>query len=182
MSMEINEVIKWGTGLIVFLVSLRYTIHHFKTVRTISYIERFNTPNMIEIRAAVDEWSDKSRGEQIEQLMSDKNTYNKVTLIYNIITEIGVSYRYRVINRKMAREIFDPLIPHYWLKIEPYISFKREMGVDLGKNFKIIVDAINQNRNKKKYDKLAEKLGLQKIGGITKKKLGKESKETTGSN
>lgn len=141
------DLVKWGLGLIVVVTSLYYTIRHFKITRTLSYIERFNTPSMIQTRKVVDEWSIMDEEEKLKSYKEDFNLRQHIALIYSLITEIGISYQYGVINRKMTCLIFDPLIPNYWEKLEVFIIHQPKSNYPYGYSFKKLVDAIIRSRD-----------------------------------
>ena len=128
-SMEIDfiEVAKWGSGVIIFLVSIGYTIRHFTAVRMISYIERFNNPALAITLEELQTWSSKGTFEERKQQLSqDKKLYYKAMLIYNMLTEIAVAHKYRVVHRKMFNETFDPLYLIWYLRILPIIHYRNE--------------------------------------------------------
>ena len=52
------------TGPLLVMGGLWLTVRHFKLARTVSYIERFNDPGMIETRAAVDAWLSSSDSDE----------------------------------------------------------------------------------------------------------------------
>ena len=157
--MDWLELCKLLLGILTVILSLGYTIRHFKAIRTISYIERFNTPSMIETRAIVEKWSNLDDGEKMKQLENDIDLFYRINLIYNIITEIGISYKYRIIDRKLACEVFYPLIPLWSKKIHPYIFFRRNRGERFGFYLELINKAISTHHEKypKKYE-LIERL------------------------
>lgn len=154
--MDWIEIGKWVIGIAVVVLSLSYTIRHFKIVRTIHYIERFNTPTMIETRAVVEKWSKLSHEEQLQKLEEDSELFYKVNLIYNLITEIGISYKYKIINRKLTCEIFDPLVPLLNETIQPFIYLARKKDKPLGFYTQMISDTIltYRKKNTKQYKEI----------------------------
>ena len=54
--MDLTNLLSWLVGFIVALITIYLTVRHFKTTKTISYIERLNTGEMASIRAEIDEW------------------------------------------------------------------------------------------------------------------------------
>lgn len=152
--MDWVELIKFGVGLIIVIISLGYTIRHFKILRTVAYIERFNNVNMIEIRAEIEQWARLPEEKQIESLNNNIELYYKINLVYSLITEIGISYRYRIIHRKMTRDIFNPLIPLYWLNTKTFINYNRENGKNLGRSFKELVDSIIEHGGNRLFIKV----------------------------
>ncbi|MEP1095527.1 MAG: hypothetical protein ABJG78_10475 [Cyclobacteriaceae bacterium] len=143
------ELLKWLLGVSAVVLSLWYTIRHFKIVRTIAYIERFNSPLILETRSKVEKWSRLPEEEKRKELEENETLYYQVNLVYNIMTEIAVSYRYRIINRKLTCELFDPIIPRWYEKIEPFISFNNERGVPHGYDLEVIMKAISKHGRKR---------------------------------
>lgn len=139
-SIVIQDFIKWVTGFIVFIVSLYYTIRHFKIVRSISYIERLNNPAMLQIRSSIDSWveSSKTQAEKLKQLEEDAELRLKIRMFYSLITEIGIAYRHNIVDRKIVCDIYNPVIPEYWNKLEFYILDMRAKGTLLGYSFKML--------------------------------------------
>lgn len=77
--------------------------------------------------------------------------------------ELGISYKYRIIRRKLTREIFYPMIPNYWDKLSFYIQDIRENGSAIGFYFEYIskeirkIEGKNQSSLKKRYPYLKHK-------------------------
>lgn len=113
-----------GTTLLLFLIGTFITIHQFKIVRTISYIERMNNPSMVSIRADVDAWlmADSTISEKLDKLKSDQELAIKVTLLYNIFTELAIAHNNQILNRRLCYKIWFPLIPKSWRCLKFYID------------------------------------------------------------
>ena len=137
-------------------IGLFFTIRHFKVVRTVSYIERMNHPNMADIRARVDEWLESGRpdDERLAQLEKDFALNARVRLFYNTIAELAIAYHYGTINRRMTLEIWDPLIPEYWEKLRFYVLHRRSQGAAIGFHFEALA-AIFYERRKRKTNQSA---------------------------
>ncbi len=146
--MDLFEIFKWTIGIIIVVASLYFSIRQFRVSKTIAYIERFNSPSMIGARSTVKKWSELNNEQKIQKLKEDTDLYYKVGLFYNLITEIGISYKYRVISRKITHQIFDPLIPNYYLDIEPYIWLNMKNEIKMGWYARYIYDLIIKNRKK----------------------------------
>ena len=133
------------------LIGLFITIRHFKVVRTVSYIERMNHPNMADIRACVDEWlaSGISDDERLAQLKKNFALHARVRLFYNTIAELAIAYHYGTINRKMTLEIWEPLISEYWEKLRFYVLHRRSQGAAIGFHFEALAKTFEKHRNRK---------------------------------
>ncbi|MFM9966766.1 MAG: hypothetical protein ACKV2Q_36805 [Planctomycetaceae bacterium] len=130
------------------LLGLYFTVRHFKIVRTVSYIERMNHPNMAEVRTRVDQWLDSGRTdeERLRELQEDFALRARVRMFYNMITELAIAYRYRTISRKLTLEIWDPLVPEYWEKMQFHIQDTRAKGVSVGHNFEYLANEFHKSR------------------------------------
>ena len=158
--MDYYDLIKWSIGIAVILASIFYTIRHFKIMRTIAYIERFNNPAMIEIKQIVDEWSRKSEEEKMKVLEEDFKVKYKINLIYSLITEIGISYQKRIINRRLTCLIFDPMIPEYWEKLKFFIVNQPNREYPKGYSFEKIAKVIINSRSKRFKKRRALKMNI----------------------
>ncbi|WP_367874506.1 hypothetical protein [Luteolibacter sp. Populi] len=132
------------------LIALYFTIRHFKTVRTVSYIERMNHPNMADIRACVDKWLNSGRTdeERLSEIRNDPSLNARVRVFYNTLTELAIAYRYGTINRKMTIDIWDPLIPKYWEKLRFHINGSRAAGEEMGHNLEYLAHEFEKRRGK----------------------------------
>ncbi len=143
------QILKIFLGPLVIISGLLITIRHFKIVRTISYIERFNNPNMAAIRGKVDNWlnSSKSNQEKIEIINSDSELRANVFSFLNIFNEVGIAYKFGLLNKKVAFEIWDTVVPEYWEKLKFFIDYNRNQGRAIGANFeKIAKDIIRTKK------------------------------------
>lgn len=140
-----------GVTLFVFFLGLWITIRHFKIVRTVAYIERMNHPSMAAIRADVDKWlnAGDSIEAKIERIRKDHELHAKVTIIYNLLTELAIAHDSGIIDRTMSYKIWFPLVPKYWRKLEFYVSDSRARGNPIGHSFgKFAVKVEEYNRKK----------------------------------
>ena len=80
----------------------------------------------------------------------------------NIFTEIGISYKQRIIHRRLTRELFYPMIPNYWKGLHFYINYRRKKGYPIGFYFEYIVNEVKKTEGKnkssllKRYTKIAD--------------------------
>ncbi len=131
-------------GPLVIISGLCITIRHFKLIRTFSYIERFNSPSMLEVRTCVDTWlsSDVTNEKKIQLLHSDLKLHANYMLLYNLFTEVGIAYKFGMLHRKLTFEIWDPLLPKYWKQLEFYFEHQRSQGRQVANSFEIIAKAM----------------------------------------
>ena len=145
-------------GFSITIISLSITIRHFRLSRTASYIERINTPEIARVRAKIDQWldSDKTDREKLNILYSHRELELSLVMFLNIITELAISYKYRVVSRKMTREIWNPLIPKYWDRLQFYVYGDRLKGVQTGFYFEYLtkeIESHNDRRKKQIFDR-----------------------------
>ena len=163
--MELINFLSWLGGFIIALITIYLTIRHFKTTKTISYVERLNTGEMAQIRAEIDEWicSDKTNKEKCKYADQNKELSAKIMMWINIFTEIGISYKQRIIRRKLTRELFYPMIPTYWKDLFFYIKYKRGKGYPIGYYFEYLSKEVRKTEGKnkstllKRYSYIADK-------------------------
>ena len=115
-------------------IGIWLTIHHFKIVRTISYIERMNDPSMVEIRASVDEWLSRpiTDEQKILELQQDHTLKAKYNIFYNLLTELAISFNNGLLNRELVLKTWNPLVPYYWERINCVIIHERNLKYQVG--------------------------------------------------
>ncbi len=120
----------------IILIGLCFTIRHFKFVRAISYLERLNSTEMMKVRAEVDGWlsSKASDEEKLNAIFSNPALHLHLILLTNLFTELGIAYKFGVINKKLTFEAWDPVLPRYWNQLQFYFQDSRIKG-KLGKHF-----------------------------------------------
>lgn len=125
------------TGPLLVVGGLWLTVRHFKIARTVSYIERFNHPDMVTIRAAVDAWlkSSEEDDERMEQAKSDPVLNVQILTFMNLFVEVGIAYRCRTLNRSVAFDIWSQLVPEYWQNLQFYVERARSEGRDIANAF-----------------------------------------------
>lgn len=150
--MKLVDILSWSGGLVIAIITICLTIRHFKTSKTISYIERLNTGEMALIRAEIDEWinSDMTEKEKCKLALKNKVLNAKIMMWINIFTEIGISYKQRIIHRKLTRELFYPMIPNYWKDLYFYIDYRRKKGYPIGYYFEYIANEVKKTEGKNK--------------------------------
>ncbi len=162
--MDLIDILSWPGGLVIALTTIYLTVRHFKTTKTISYIERLNTSEMASIRAEIDEWinSDKTDKEKCIHANQNKDLNAKVMMWINIFTEIGISYKKKIIRRRLTRELFYPMIPKYWNDLYFYIDYRRKQGYPIGFYFEYLAAEVKKTEGKnrstllKRYSNIAK--------------------------
>ena len=88
----------------ILAIGLYITIRHFKYVREISYIERFNTTRFMAVRTKVANWlnSDLKEEEKLKLLDSDMDLRHNFLLLYNLLTEVGIAYKFGLIDKEIT--------------------------------------------------------------------------------
>jgi len=154
--METITIISWITGFSVAIISLIYAVRHFCILKTTSYIERLNTPEMAKYRSEINEWLKKDNSEITKYSLIKENPQleSQLKIFFDVFTELGIAYKFRAVSRKMTKEIFFPFIPKYWKKLQFYIYLEQLNGEKVGYWFGYLAEEINafQNKNNKRID------------------------------
>jgi len=134
----------WILGFALTLVSLAYTVRHFRVARAMSYIERMNRPDMVRIRQVVNVWieSPATDREKLDAIERDPELQVCVKIFMDIVTELGIAYRYRAVSRDLVREIWYPFIPSYWQKLQFYAYACQLKGIRTGYWFRFLAEEI----------------------------------------
>ncbi len=152
MDKELMDFLSGIVGFLIAAITIYLTVRHFMTSKTISYIERMNTGEMALIRAEIDQWIslEKTDAEKCELADRDKQLSAKLMMWINIFTEIGISYKQRIIRRKLTRELFYPMVPNYWRDLLFYIEHKRRKGHAIGYYFEFLANEVRKMEGKNK--------------------------------
>lgn len=137
-------IIGWTLGFGFTVASLGYAIQHFRISSAMSYIQRMNSSDMVEIRSAIHEWVD-GPGTDLEKFAEaerDQVLNAKLRIFIDILTELGVAYRYKAVSRRLVREIWYPFIPDYWLKLQFYVYARQVNGARTGYWFRYLAEEI----------------------------------------
>ena len=140
-----------AVGFLLTVASIAYGIQHFRITRAMSYIERMNTSDMAAVRAAINAWLDGPGTdlEKVEQAEKDHELYSKLLVFVDIITELGIAYRYRSVSRPLVREIWYPFIPNYWKRLQFFIYARQVAGVRTGYWFRYLAEEIQADAEKR---------------------------------
>lgn len=127
-------IIGWTLGFGLTVASLGYAIQHFRISSAMSYIQRMNSSDMVEIRSAVNRWLEGpgTDAEKFEEAEGDPVLNAKLRIFIDILTELGIAYRYKAVSRRLVREIWYPFIPDYWLKLQFYVYGRQVNGARTG--------------------------------------------------
>ncbi len=134
---------------LVVLIGLSTTRKHFRIVRSISYIERFNSETGIRLRKRVDDWLQTEDDEvKLREFLDNSDLRIEVLAFMNLFQELGASYSRNVLNKQEIQELFDFLVPHYWGRLQFLIEHYRESTGDphVYRKFKLINDEIVNRR------------------------------------
>lgn len=144
-------IIGWSLGFGLTLASLAYAIQHFRISSAMSYIQRMNSSDMVDIRSAIHEWLDApgTDAEKFETAEKDQVLNAKLRIFIDILTELGVAYRYKAVSRKLVREIWYPFIPDYWAKLQFYIYGRQVNGARTGYWFRYLAEEISTDAAKR---------------------------------
>lgn len=120
-------------------VGLLLSIRHFRLTRTVSYIERFNSVDMIETRAKVDEWTASSTDdeERLRKLEENHLLNAHVKAFLNLLTELAIAHRYGLLIPEVTFQLWYPAVPEQWERLRFYIVSNRNRGIEIGVNFEI---------------------------------------------
>ena len=140
-----SDVFANAIGPVLIVIGLLVSIRHFKAARTVSYIERFNHPDMASTRATVDVWlaSSTSDDERYQAAKDDPELDAKINAFMNIFTELGIAYRFGLLDKKIAFAIWDVLAPNYWVKLKFYIEASRHEGRGIAFSFEYFAREIS---------------------------------------
>ena len=110
-----------------------------------------NSSDMVQIRSAVAFWLDGpgSDQEKLEQVEADPELNTKVRIYIDIITELGISYRYRSVSRRLVREVWYPFIPDLWEKLQFFLYARQVNGVRTGYWLRYLAEEIEADAKKR---------------------------------
>jgi cation transport regulator ChaC len=125
----VGFVDQWGQPvlglleIVLLLVGVIVTIGHFTRTRASSYIERFNSKDMLECRSEVERWlrSHPTRRERLEALDDDPALASQLKQFANLFQELGAAYRFKVAHRETVETLFAELVIIYWEKLRFWV-------------------------------------------------------------
>lgn len=143
-------IVGWSLGFVLTVASLAYTVRHFRINSAMNFIQRMNSADMVEMRSAVNRWLDQpiDDREKFAQLSGDEDLRVQLGIFMDIITELGIAYRYRAVSRKLVREIWYPFIPKYWGRLQFYVYASQVGGHRTGYWFRYLAEEISRAADK----------------------------------
>ncbi|MGD1929980.1 MAG: hypothetical protein ACFB12_13830 [Leptolyngbyaceae cyanobacterium] len=147
--MNLNNLADLGSVIGIFLVALGlyFSTRQFKLNRTMQYMEYLSKPEVIEVRAAVDEWlaSSSDDNARIKHLEKDCKLHSQVRVFVSFCNQVSTAYRFRAIYKDMAFHIWFPFIPNYWEKLKFYMLWRSSQGYEVGGDFERFAQDINKH-------------------------------------
>lgn len=163
--MTLQDLINLGSmiGLFLTALGLFLSVQQFKLNRTMQYMEYLSKPELIEIRAAVEEWLMSSSDDEarIKLLENNHKLHSQVRVFVSFCTQISTAYRFGAIHKKMAFDIWFPFIPTYWERLRFYTVWRTVQGYEIGGNFEKFTKEINRYYAKRKGANISRRLGTK---------------------
>ncbi|MCG8469718.1 MAG: hypothetical protein MJB57_16185 [Gemmatimonadetes bacterium] len=147
----------WGQpvlGLIeigLLLAAVYLTIAQFRRSRASSYIERFNSRDMMESRVSVDRWlrENETSADRLAALEDDPRLATEVRQFANLFQELGAAYQLRVAHRKTVRRLFDALVVMYWERLRFWIrEYRARADPTLYARFEYLYEELRSDKKR----------------------------------
>jgi hypothetical protein len=152
--MTLNDLAELGSVIGIFLVALGlyFSMQQFKLNRTMQYMEYLSKPEIVEVRAAVDEWLASSNDDdaRINLLENDCKLHSRVRVFVSFCNQVSTAYRFGAIFREMAFHIWFPFIPNYWEKLRFYMVWRSSQGYEVGGDFERFAKEIEKHHIRRK--------------------------------
>lgn len=152
--MTLQDLINLGSmiGLLLTALGLFLSVQQFKLNRTMQYMEYLSKPELIEVRAAVDEWLTSSSDDdaRIRLLENDHKLHSQVRVFASFCNQVATAYQFGAIYKKMAFEIWYPFIPNYLEKLRFYMLWRSKQGYEVSGNFERFAKEISKYHATKK--------------------------------
>lgn len=116
-------------GVFGVFLGLFLTKRHFGIVRAAQFAERFNSPQMFQVRRIVDRWLNEPPDDEVgklNRLREDGELEANIRLFANVFQELGASFRAGYLSREYVRMTFDFLLPYYWKRLAFYVKWCRD--------------------------------------------------------
>lgn len=105
---------------------LQTTRKHFGVMRSMAYIERFNSETGIKLRTEIDAWlAEPDDQVKLDRFLNEPELKNQVLAFVNLFQELGVAFRNRLLDRGVLMDMFDYLVPHYWSQLDFMVDHYR---------------------------------------------------------
>lgn len=153
--MTLNDLADLGSVIGIFLVALGlfFSVRQFKLNQTMQYMEYLSKPEIVEIRAAVDEWlaSSGDNDTRIELLENNYKLHSQIRVFVSFCNQVSTAHRFDAIFREMAFHIWFPFIPTYWKKLKFYMDWRSSsQGYEVGGDFERFAKEIEKHHDSKK--------------------------------
>lgn len=144
---------QWGQSIlglfeiVLLLVGVVITVRHFTRSRASSYIERFNSKDMLESRGAVEEWlrTHPTSRKRLEALEADPVLASQLKQFANLFQELGAAYRFKVAHRETVQTLFAELVIMYWERLRFWIlDYRASAHPSLYSQFEFLYDEMKQ--------------------------------------
>jgi hypothetical protein len=118
------QIVVGSAEVVILVLALWATVFQFTRIRASSYIERFNSKDMLESRVAVDAWlrDHPTTMARLETLESSPELSVQLKQFANLFQELGAAYEFRIAHRGTVEVLFDTLIVMYWERLEFWIE------------------------------------------------------------
>lgn len=153
--MTLNNFADLGSVIGIFLVALGlyFSVRQFKLNRTMQYMEYLSKPEIVEIRAAVDEWLESSTDDDVRTRMLEKDCklHSQVRVFVSFCNQVSTAYRFGAIYKDMAFHIWYPFIPNYWERLKFYMIWRSSQGYEVGGDFEKFAKEISKHYAKRNH-------------------------------
>ena len=153
--MTLNDFADLGSVVGIFLVALGlyFSVRQFKLNRTMQYMEYLSKPEIVEIRAAIDEWLESSVDDDVRTSMLEKDCklHSQVRVFVSFCNQVSTAYRFGTIYKDMAFHIWHPFIPNYWKKLKFYMIWRSSQGYEVGGDFEKFAKDISKHYAKRNH-------------------------------
>lgn len=132
---------------------------HFRWSRTLAFIERLNGPEMTRLRLEVlkeasswrlsDGTVDARAVDDLHPVATTEAAIEldkKITVIGNLLQELGVAWRHGAVDKVMTANIFNGIVTRTWAALGPYTDRCRDASgrVCVWEDFQMLVREISQ--------------------------------------
>lgn len=116
-------------------------------------MEYLSKPEIVEIRAAVDEWLESSTEDSVRtgMLETDCKLHSQVRVFVSFCNQVSTAYRFGTIYKDMAFHIWYPFISNYWEKLKFYMIWRSSQGYEVGGDFEKFAKDINQHYSRRNH-------------------------------
>lgn len=136
----IIEVVLIGITAIVTVLTALYVgsqaNRHFLMQRSTSFIERFNSGDMLRIRPRVDsliaanpDWDTQIASMKACTLdESQRQLYYDVVVFANFFQELATAFEHHTVEERYTWDVFGSLIRNYWTQLQPFVNAMRTVN------------------------------------------------------